>query len=112
VITVDNITGEVTIDFTYNTSLNSHKNLDLNYTLNGKTRIITLPSNTDNNLAFKLYDSQTYYMQEILQVIVQVVSYVAMGVFILGMLVSRLIAIEMIFIFQFTHCGLVTLRKL
>ena len=42
----------------------------------------------------------------------QVISYIAMGLFLVGLGVSRLIPVEMMFLFQLTHCSLVTLKKL
>ena len=100
------------ISFTYNQSLNSEDSLTIEFTAAGNTSVTELPANTDNNLAFKYYDSNIYSTSRALSSIVEVVSYIALAIFFIGLGASRLVPIEMIFTFQFTHCALATLRKL
>ena len=53
---MDPDTKMITLDFTYNQSLNSDKPLIISYlTPTGSSSSLTLPETTDNNLALKFY---------------------------------------------------------
>ena len=55
-VSVDPDTKMITLDFTYNQSLNSDKPLIISYlTSTGSSSSLTLPETTDNNLALKFY---------------------------------------------------------
>ena len=73
-----------------------------------KTSTTYLPPNTDNNLALKVYSSEVYDLAEKEDYMV----WTAVGIFLLCcLLVSKLMGIEMIFIFQVGYAGLLLVTK-
>lgn len=60
----------------------------------------------------KYYDDKTYQLAATMNKLCSALSYIALSFFIIGMIISKLIAIEMIFLFQYTYCGLLMLKKL
>lgn len=78
-----------------------------------KTTTATLPYTTDNNLALKLYTEDQYKMSSTMELLAYLVAYSSLGsFFICFFLVSKLMAIEMIFIYQLTYAALLLLKKL
>lgn len=78
-----------------------------------QTALVSLPGITDNNLVLKYYDSSYYDSLPLITSLVTVLGYLATGVFVLGFIFSsRLIAVEMILIFQISYGGLIMIAKL
>ena len=77
-----------------------------------KTSTTYLPPNTDNNLALKVYSSEVYDLAEKEDYMVWAAALLAVGLFLLCcLLVSKLMGIEMIFIFQVGYAGLLLVTK-
>jgi len=69
-----------------------------------------LPYTTDNNLALKPYSSDQYEMLNTVELLTVVLAFSAAGVFIISFLVvSKLMAVEMILIYQIAYSGLIML---
>lgn len=78
-----------------------------------KTTSTALPYTTDNNLALKLYTNDQYQQASIMEILSYIVAYSSIGLFLICFfLVSKLMAIEMIFIYQLTYASLILLKKL
>lgn len=98
---------------TYSESLND-KTLSMSFmTSTSGVVTITYPSVTDNNLALKVYDYQQYDTFLTFKKLMPIFSYTLWFLLVLVFFfVSKLIAIETLFIFQFTYGGLIMLKKL
>jgi hypothetical protein len=78
-----------------------------------KTTSAVLPYTTDNNLALKLYTEDQYQLTSIMELLSYLVAYSSLALFLICfLLVSKLMAIEMIFIYQLTYASLILLKKL
>lgn len=72
----------------------------------------TLPYTTDNNLALKSYTDDQYQLASTISLLTYVIAFTSMTVFMICfLLVSKLMAIEMIFIYQITYAALILLEK-
>ena len=72
-----------------------------------------LPYTTDNNLALKSYSSEQYQLLSTVELLTVVLAFSAAGLFIIAfMVVSKLMAVEMLLIYQLAYSSLIMLQKL
>jgi hypothetical protein len=99
----------IKITVQYNISLNNLNNFQVS--ING--HMTQLPDVPDNNLALKFYTDQQYEMADTFSRLVPILSYVIVGLLVLMFVFeSKVIALEMQLLFQFTYGGLIMLRKM
>ena len=69
-----------------------------------------LPYTTDNNLALKSYSSEQYELLTTVELLTVVLAFAAAGVFVIAFLVvSKLMAVEMLLIYQLAYSSLILL---
>ena len=78
--------------------------LSLSWATSGQNTSVDLPP-TDNNLALKYYESSIYETRNSLRIVILMLACLAVVIFILALLVNRILALDMILVFQFTYCG-------
>lgn len=69
-----------------------------------------LPYTTDNNLALKPYSSEQYELLNTVELLTIVLAFSAAGVFLISfVVVSKLMAVEMLLIYQLAYSSLIML---
>lgn len=115
--------SQISFEFTYNTSLNHLTSNDLNLTFDPPTSqaecfymrsaSVTMPEVTDNNLGLKYYDENIYNLLDIMKTLTEVTAFLYIGIcFVCFILLSKLIAIELILVPQIAFAGLIMIEKI
>jgi len=74
---------------------------------------VSLPQTTDNNLALKVYDSSLYDLTPLIYNLVLALAISVTATFVICFLfISKLMAIEMILIYQLSYTALMMILKL
>jgi hypothetical protein len=117
--TYNSSTGTISMTFSYNTSLNDMP-LSVSFVPPAipqyffmPTVKTAVPSTTTNNLALKVYSPSQYSTVAYINMSVWAIAISALIVFLAGFaLVSKLMGLEMMLIFQVAYCGLLMMQKL
>ena len=78
-----------------------------------KSASFNLPSVTDNNLALKYYDDKIYSLLDVMTMLTEITAFLYIGICLICFIVlSKLIAIELILVPQIVFAGLIMIEKL
>jgi hypothetical protein len=115
----DPSTGTIRMNFSYDSSLNAQE-LSVDFTPPATPEFFympvssaSLPETSTNNLALKAYPSEVYDLAAKEDYVVWTLAALALGLLLLCLLFgSKLMGIEMIFVFQATYGGLLVVTKM